>query len=106
MKKNNIAWFWNLYKWQILAIGVAAALGIYLLCAALTKKECVLSVMLLDCHADVSQEQAGRELAAVMRLDERRECVLVQNELMISDTNAGTNAESANARKSERIDCV
>lgn len=59
---------------------------------------CVLSVMLLDCHADVSQEQAGRELAAVMQLDERRECVLVQNELMISDTNAGTYAMTSLSR--------
>lgn len=98
MKKNEIAYFWEFYKWQIITAGVAAALGIYLLCTALMEKECALRVMLLDCHANVSQEQAGRELLAALQLDEKRYTVSVQNDLMISETDAGTYAMTSLSR--------
>lgn len=98
MKKNDLSYFWEFYKWQILAAGVAAVLGIYLLCAALLKKECALSVMLLDCHADVSQEQMEQELLQALQLNKKEFTVSVQNELMISDTDVGTYAMTSLSR--------
>ena len=98
MKKNNLGYIWEFYKWQILAVGVAAVLGIYLLCVALLKKECALFVMLLDCHTNVSQEQMEQELLQALQLDQKEYTVSVQNELMISDTDAGTYAMTSLSR--------
>lgn len=98
MNKNNLSYFWEFYKWQIIAVGVVAVLGIYLLCTALLKKECALSVMLLDCHTDKGQEQMERELLQALQLDKQKYTVSVQNELMISDTDAGTYAMTSLSR--------
>lgn len=98
MKKNDISYFWSFYKWQIIAAAVVAALGIYLLCAARTEKACALSVMLLDCHTDISQQQAEEALLAALQLDEKQQSVSVQNDLMIADTDAGTYAMTSLSR--------
>lgn len=98
MKKNNLSYFWNFYKWQIMAGVVAAVLGVYLLGSALTKKECALSVMLLDCHSDVSQEQMEEELLQALRLDGTEYAVSVENSLMIADTGSGSYAMTSLSR--------
>lgn len=98
MKKNNLSYFWNFYKWQIMAALATAVLGIYLLCSALTKKECVLSVMLFDCHSDVSEEQMEKELLQALQLDETRDAVSVQNSLMLAGTGSGSYAMTSLSR--------
>lgn len=98
MKKINIGYFWDFYKWQILAALVVAVLSIYLLSEALTKKECVLSVMLLDCHGTTGQEQMERELLQALQLNEKQYTVCVQSDLMISDTQSGSYAMTSLSR--------
>lgn len=98
MKKNNVSCFWDFYKWQIMAALVVAVLGIYLLWHALTQKECVLSVMLLDCHSDVSEEQMEEELLQALQLDKTKYTVSVQSSLMLTDTGSGSYAMTSLSR--------
>lgn len=98
MRKNQIIWFWNFYKWQIMTAAIVMILGIYLLCTALIQKDCVLSVMLFDCHTSISQDQAEREIFSALQLDEERYTVSVQNELMISDSGSGSYAMTSLSR--------
>lgn len=96
--KKNIGYFWSFYKWQMLAALVVAVLCIYLLGAALTKRECVLSVMLLDCHGTAGQEQMERELLQALQLNEKQYTVSVQSDLMIADTQSGSYAMASLSR--------
>jgi hypothetical protein len=98
MKKNNIRYFWEFYKWQIMAAFVMITLGIYLLGAALTKKECILSVMLLDCHTDITQEEMERQLQQALGLDGKKYTVSVESSLMIADTESGSYAMTSLSR--------
>lgn len=96
--KNKVSYFLEFYKWQMMAALVVAVLGIYLLCTALTRKECVLSVMLLDCHTDVVQEQMEQELLKALQIGEQGYMVSVQNNLMIADTHSGNYAMTSLSR--------
>ncbi len=98
MKKNDIGYFWEFYKWQIMAALVVLAAGIYLLGAALTKKECVLSVILFDCHTDIAREQMEGQLQQALGLDEKKYTVSVENSLMIADTESGSYAMTSLSR--------
>lgn len=96
--KQHLEYFWSFYKWQILAAVVLAILGISLLCTALSKKECALSVMLIDCHTEVSQEQMEQELLQALGLDFDCYSVQVQNNLMFAETDSGSYAMTSLSR--------
>lgn len=98
MWKNNISYFWYFYKLQIIAVLIVAALAGSLLCAALSKKECVLSVMLLDCHTDASGQEMEEELLLAMPSIQKRQSVLVQNDLMFNGTESGSYAMTSLSR--------
>ncbi len=98
MLKNKTGYFWDFYKWQILAVLTVAAMGIYFLCAALAKKECILSVMLLDCHTDTSQQEMEKDLLLAMPSAEKNQAVSVQKDLMLSDAGSGTFAVTSLSR--------
>lgn len=82
--KNQLYYFWSFYKWIIAAVGIVVALFLYFLSVRLTEKECVLSVMLMDCHTDVSDEQMNDDFAAYINLEQKTYSVNIQNSLMIS----------------------
>lgn len=96
--KQHLEYFWSFYKWQILAAAVVAMLGIFLLCTALSKKECALSVMLIDCHTDAGQEQMEQDLLEAFGLDTKKYQVQVQNNLMFAETDSGSYAMTSLSR--------
>ena len=55
--KNNLEYFWMYYKWQVIAVFIVVILTVYFGVSVLKKKDNALSVMLIDCHTEVSQEQ-------------------------------------------------
>ena len=87
--KNQLYYFWSFYKWIIIAVGIAAALIIYFLAAKLTEKETALSVMLMDCHTEISDEQMNQDFAGYIGLDTKRYTVSIQNTLMINEEEGG-----------------
>lgn len=96
--KNNLAYFWFFYKWQLLAALVLLALGASFLTEAFRQKECVLSVMLLDCHAEVSQEEMEQEILLALKLDKEEYAVQMQSHLMLDNAEAGGYAMTSISR--------
>lgn len=97
-KKHRTFYFWSFYKWQILAGLVILILGIYFLYTALSQKECALSVMLIDCHTDQTQEQMEQELLKALQLDPEQYSVSLQNNLMFNGTDSGSYAMTSLSR--------
>ena len=96
--KNQLYYFWSFYKWIIIAVGIAAALIIYFLAAKLTEKETALSVMLMDCHTEISDEQMNQDFAGYIGLDTKRYTVSIQNTLMINEEEGGNYTMTCLAR--------
>lgn len=96
--KKNLAYFWSFYKWLILAALVVVILGIYLLCTSLFQKECVLSVMLMDCHSGTDQKQMEKELLQALQLEGKKYTIEIQMDLMFAGTDSGSYAMTSLAR--------
>ena len=96
--KNQLYYFWSFYKWIIIAVGIAVALVVYFLAARLTEKETALSVMLMDCHTEVSDEQMNQDFASAVGLDQKKYAVSIQNLLMISEEEGGNYTMTCLAR--------
>ena len=96
--KNQLYYFWSFYKWIIIAVGIAAALIIYFLAAKLIEKEMALSVMLMDCHTEISDEQMNQDFAGYIGLDTKRYTVSIQNTLMINEEEGGNYTMTCLAR--------
>lgn len=96
--KNSFAYFWSFYKWQLLAALVLLFIGASFLSAACSQKECMLSVMLLDCYAEASQEDMAAEAMQALQLDEAKHTVEMQNSLMLDNTEAGGYAMTSISR--------
>ena len=88
--KNELAYLWINYKWFLLAGLVAAVVMVHFLIAALTQKETAVSVMLIDCHASVSQEAMDRDYLKAAELDPKRFQAEILTSLMFSGTDSGT----------------
>lgn len=88
--KNNLEYFWMYYKWQILAGMVVLILAVYFGVSALVQKECALSVMLIDCHTEVSGEEMAQDFMQVSGLDSGSYEVQIQNNLMFADSDSGS----------------
>ena len=87
--KNDLIYLWMYYKFQIIAVLIIMFLAVYFVFTSLTQKECVLSVMLIDCHTDVSSEQMEKEYMRTAGLDEKNCQVQIQNNLMFQGTSSG-----------------
>ncbi len=96
--KNDLKYIWIYFKWQILAAAVVVILAIHFLMAALTTKECALSIMLLDCYTEVSDEEMEKELLQSLQLDKKKYAIEVQNSLMLDNTESGIYAMTSLSR--------
>ncbi len=88
--KNELAYLWINYKWFLLAGLMVSAAVVYFLLAALTQKETAISVMLIDCHAAVSQETMDRDYLEAAELDPKSFQAEILTGLMFSGTDSGT----------------
>lgn len=87
--KNNLEYFWMYYKLPFLAGVVVVVLVVYFLVASLTAKDTVLSVMLIDCHTEMSGEKIAEEYMEATGLNQKKYQVQVQNNLMFQGTDSG-----------------
>ena len=87
--KNNLEYFWMYYKLPFLAGVVVVVLVVYFLVASLTAKDTVLSVMLIDCHTEMSGEKIAEEYMEATGLNQKKYQVQIQNNLMFQGTDSG-----------------
>ncbi len=87
--KNNLEYFWMYYKLPFLAGVVVVVLAVYFLVASLTAKDTVLSVMLIDCHTEMSGEKIAEEYMEATGLNQKKYQVQIQNNLMFQGTDSG-----------------
>ena len=87
--KNNLEYFWMYYELPFLAGVVVVVLAVYFLVASLTAKDTVLSVMLIDCHTEMSGEKIAEEYMEATGLNQKKYQVQVQNNLMFQGTDSG-----------------
>ena len=59
--KNNLEYFWMYYKLPFIAGMIVVILAMYFLITTLTTKDTALSVMLIDCHTEMSGEEMAEE---------------------------------------------
>lgn len=93
--KNNLRYCWMFYKWIILAAAVVLSAVIYLVAVKATEKETALSVILMDCHTDVTQEQMEADYLEASGLGEEGYGAEIQTSLMLSDAGSGSYAMSS-----------
>lgn len=96
--KNKLTYFWSFYKWQTLAALAFILLAASFLLCKISEKECVLSVMLLDCHTEVSQEKMEHDLLDALYLDGSKYTIEMQNRLMYDCAEAGGYAMTSISR--------
>ena len=96
--KNCFVYFWAFYKWQLLAAAVLLFISASFLSAACSQKECMLSVMLLDCYAEASPEDMAAEAMQALQLDDRKHTVEMQTGLMVDNTESGGYAMTSISR--------
>ena len=87
--KNNLEYFWMYYKLPFIAGMIVVILALYFLITALTAKETVLSVMLIDCHTEMSGEEMAEEYMDTTGIDKKKYQVQIQNNLMFQGTDSG-----------------
>ena len=87
--KNSLEYFWMYYKLPFLAGVVVVVLAVYFLVASLTAKDTVLSVMLIDCHTEMSGEKIAEEYMEATGLNQKKYQVQVQNNLMFQGPESG-----------------
>lgn len=87
--KNNLEYFWMYYKLPFVAGMIVAILLLYFLITTLTAKETALSVMLIDCHTEMSGEEMAEKYMDSAGLDKKKYQVQIQNNLMFQGTNSG-----------------
>ena len=87
--KTSLEYFWMYYKLPFLAGLVVVVLAVYFLVASLTAKDTVLSVMLIDCHTEMSGEKIAEEYMEATGLDQKKYQVQIQNNLMFQGTDSG-----------------
>lgn len=88
--KNNLEYFWMYYKLPAAAVLLVVILAVYFAVSAWTAKETALSVMLIDCHTEVSGEQMADIYMKETGMDPKDHQVQIQNNLMFQSTDAGT----------------
>ena len=87
--KNNLEYFWTYYKLPFAAVMIVVILVLYFLFTSLTAKDTALSVMLIDCHTEMSGEKMAEEYMEAADLDQKKYQVQIQNNLMFQGTDSG-----------------
>ena len=87
--KNNLEYFWMYYKLLFMAGMIIVILILYFLITALTAKDTALSVMLIDCHTEMSGEELAEEYAKAADIDQKKYQIQIQNNLMFQGTDSG-----------------
>ena len=88
--KNNLEYFWMYYKFPFIAGLIVVILVLYFLITTLTAKDTALSVMLIDCHTEMSGEEMAEEYMDTTGIDKKKYQVQIQNNLMFQGTDSGT----------------
>ena len=88
--KNNLEYFWMYYKLPFIAGMIVVILAMYFLIITLTAKETALSVMLIDCHTEMSSEEMAEEYMEAADIDQKKYQVQIQNNLMFQGTDSGS----------------
>ena len=78
------------YKFPFIAGLIVVILVLYFLITTLTAKDTALSVMLIDCHTEMSGEEMAEEYMDTVRLDKKKYQVQIQNNLMFQGTDSGS----------------
>ncbi len=94
--KEKAEYFWTYYKAPFFAILAAILIFGYWVHAAAVEKEIEFSVMLVDCHASVSEDEMEREFASYAGMD--ADAVSFQNSYLVSDSTSGTYAMTSISR--------
>ena len=95
---NELAYLWIYYKWPLLAALVILTAVLYSLLSLHNGKETVLSVMLIDCHTDISPEQMERDYLQACGRDPGRQQAEFLTTLMFGDTESGSYAMTSLSR--------
>ena len=88
--KNNLEYFWMYYKLPFIAGMIVVILALYFLITTLTAKETALSVMLIDCHTEMSGEEMAEKYMDSAGMDKKKYQVQIQNNLMFQGTDSGS----------------
>lgn len=70
--KNNLEYFWMYYKLPFIAGMIVVILAMYFLITTLTTKDTALSVMLIDCHTEMSGEEMAEEYMDTAGIDKKK----------------------------------
>ena len=87
--KNNLEYFWMYYKLPFAAVLIVVVLVLYFLITSLTAKDTALSVMLIDCHTEMSSEKMEEEYMEAAELAPKKYQVQIQTNLMFQGTDSG-----------------
>ena len=88
--KNNLEYFWMYYKLPFIAGMIVVILALYFLITTLIAKETALSVMLIDCHTEMSGEEMAEKYMDSAGMDKKKYQVQIQNNLMFQGTDSGS----------------
>ena len=88
--KNNLEYFWMYYKLPFIAGMIVVILALYFLITTLIAKETALSVMLIDCHTEMSGEEMAEKYMDSAGIDKKKYQVQIQNNLMFQGTDSGS----------------
>ena len=88
--KNNLEYFWMYYKLPFIAGMIVVILALYFLITTLSAKETALSVMLIDCHTEMSGEEMAEKYMDSAGMDKKKYQVQIQNNLMFQGTDSGS----------------
>lgn len=88
--KNDLEYFWMDNKLPVLAVLVVVFLGLYFLFTNMTQKETALSVMLIDCHSNMSGDDMAEDFMKGSGLDGKKYQVQIQSNLLFQGTDSGS----------------
>ena len=91
--KDPLVYLWSDYKWPLLAGAIVCLVAVYMLIHALTQKETVLSVMLIDCHAAISQEEMEKDALAALGCKDGKQQAEILTSLLFSEAGFATENE-------------
>ena len=96
--KNEAAYLWMTFKWPLLCAFVIVFVAAAFLAAALNKKDTVLSVMLIDCHSEVSQDEMEKDFMTALGIDMGKQQAEFLTDLLFSDAGSGSYAMTSLSR--------
>lgn len=87
--RNSLEYFWMYYKLPFAAVLIVVIMVVYFMVTSMTAKESVLSVMLIDCHTEISGEDMAEEYMEAVGTDRKKYQVQIVNNLMFQGTDSG-----------------